>query len=112
MDCIYSVDLNPYGGCNGRNVVCSLSTKNILALGINEHICVLPLEKPNELIPINEINNQCTYLCWNDDGTHLLSIHKDLFCYVYSLKVRKLNLFALEKLFLFIFFLFKEWYLE
>jgi hypothetical protein len=87
MDCIYSVDLSSYGGINNRNVLCTLSNKNVLALGVNEYIYVLPLEKPNELIPINEINNQCTHLCWNDDGTRLFSIHKDLYCYVYSLKV-------------------------
>lgn len=100
MDCIYSVDFSPYNldieFARKSVLICSLSIKNILAIAINGCISVLPLEKPNELIPIHEINNICTHLCWSDDGLQLLSIHRDGFCYVFSLKASfkfKINFF-------------------
>jgi hypothetical protein len=85
MDYVYSVNLSSYIASTtddnslGRILTrCSLSNRNILAFSNDCSLFILPLEKPNELIPLQgQANSQCTNLCWSEDGQYLLSVYQN-----------------------------------
>ncbi len=94
MDYIYSIDLNSYLSDQqikeNEPCTCALSNKNILALANDCCVYILPLEKPNELIPVNLNNSPCVHLNWSDDGLFLLSIFQNGVCNLYNIKVKNL----------------------
>ena len=91
MDYIYSVDLNTYFANDGikepEQCCCSLSNRNLLALANDCCVYILPLEKPNELIPVNLNNSPCVDLSWSEDGQFLMNICKNGVCNLYNIKV-------------------------
>jgi hypothetical protein len=92
MDYIYLVDLSAYirdEEIKSNDVCsCSLSSRNVLAFSCDCNVYMLPLEKPNELIPINlSGNSPCTNLCWSNDCLFLLNVHKNGICNLYNIKV-------------------------
>ncbi|CAF0729025.1 unnamed protein product [Brachionus calyciflorus] len=95
MDYLYLVDLNPYltddeikpsSFCN-----CSVSSKNIAVISNDCYAYILPLEKPNELIPVNSSNSPCIQTCWSDDGKYLLCFHKSGEINLYHVKTTLLD---------------------
>ena len=66
---------------------CSLSNKNIFALSNDCYVYLLPLEKPNELVPVTLSNSSCIYISWSDDGQYLLNVFKNGSCQIYNVKV-------------------------
>lgn len=96
MDYIYSVDLDSYVG-NSNTIktsdLCSssLSNRNILAFSSDCCVYILPLEKPNELIPVNLNSSPSEYLAWSDDGVHLMNVCKNGTCNLYCVKANLLN---------------------
>ncbi len=92
MDFIYSIDLSSYISDDELKPTdscsCALSSRNILAIANDCCVYVLPLEKPNELIPVNLSNSPCVYLSWSEDGLYLLSICKNGICRLHNLKVK------------------------
>ena len=91
MDCVYTIDINPNAKDDeliiSSDCICSLSSKNILAMAIKKSIYVIPLEKPNEIIEVFEANSDCDHLTWCDDALSLLSVHKNGFNYVHNFNV-------------------------
>jgi hypothetical protein len=103
MDYIYSIDLSSYinnhtdENGSGEDELerveqlgnkCALSNRNLLAFSSDCYIYMLPLEKPNELIPVNLSNSVCTHLVWSDDGQYLLNAFKNKTINLYHIKVR------------------------
>ncbi len=101
MDYIYSIDLSSYinnhldenasielEDIQRLGYKCALSNRNLLALSSDCYIYMLPLEKPNELIPVNLSNSVCTNLVWSDDGQYLLSAFKNQTINLYQIKVK------------------------
>jgi hypothetical protein len=86
MDILYTVNLGP-NSIKSNRLPCSLSNKNIFAYSIDFSIYVLPLEKPNEVIEVVELKNECVHLQWSDDALCLLSVLKDGTCMVHSINV-------------------------
>ncbi len=91
MEYLYLVDLNSYisdeeikinESCN-----CVLSNKNILAISNDCCVYILPIEKPNELIPVHLSNSPCVRLVWSDDGQYLLNVYKNGQCNLFNVKV-------------------------
>jgi hypothetical protein len=104
MDYIYSIDLSAYinnknSNGSGRETgdgkrfgnVCALSNRNILAFSNECYTYMLPLEKPNELVPVNLSNSLCTQLIWSDDGQYLLGSFKNQTVHLYQIKTSLLN---------------------
>ena len=95
MDYIYSIGLNTYLSCNeitSRDLCSSaLSARNVLAFANDCCVYILPLEKPNELLPVNLNNSPCIYLAWSHDATHLLNICKNGVCNLYTVRANLLN---------------------
>lgn len=95
MDYIYTVDLNSYLSSRelktSEPCLCTLSNRNLLAFASDCSLYILPLEKPNELIPVNLNNYPCIYLTWSEDGALLLNICKDGDCKLYRIKTSLLN---------------------
>jgi len=91
MDYIYSVDLSSYINNDEpkslESYACALSSKNIFAFSNECYVYLLPLEKPNELVPITLSNSSCIFLTWSDDSQHLLNVFKNGICQIYSVKV-------------------------
>ncbi len=91
MEFIYSIDLNSYISDEELkvtdNCMSCLSNQNILAVSNDCFVYILPLEKPNELIPVTLNNNPCVYLCWSDDSQYLLTAFKNGVCNLFSIKV-------------------------
>ncbi len=94
MDDVYLVDLNSYlsdeelkanDTCN-----CSLSNKNILAFSNDCCVYMMPIEKPNELIPVTLSASQSIFLVWSDDGQFLLNVYKNGVCNLFSVKVKNI----------------------
>ena len=89
MDFVYFIDLSSYIGSSEKangSCICSLSTRNILAFASQNHLYMLPLEKPNELIQLSN-NNKTEKMCWSDDGQFLLNVYQDGSCNLFSIKV-------------------------
>jgi hypothetical protein len=95
MDYIYTVDLNSYLSNSELKTsdpcLCTLSNRNLFAFASDCSLYILPLEKPNELIPVNLNNFPCVYLTWSEDGAFLLNICKDGDCKLYRIKTSLLN---------------------
>ncbi len=95
MDYVYSVDLNTYLGCQEitSHDLCSvaLSNRNILAFSNDCCVYILPLEKPNELLPVNLNNSPCIYLAWSYCATQLLNICQNGVCNLYTVRANLLN---------------------
>ena len=91
MDYIYLVDLNSYLSDDEIKPTdlcrCSLSNRNVLALANDCCVYLLPLEKPNELIPVTFSNSPCLDLAWSNDGLFLLMLQKSGVCNLYNVKV-------------------------
>ena len=91
MSYIYQVELNSY--LSDEEIKpsdlcrCSLSNRNILALSNSCCVYLLPLEKPNELIPVTLSNSPCLDLAWSYDGLFLLNVAKSGVCNLYNIKV-------------------------
>lgn len=91
MDYIYLVNLNSY--LNDDEIKptdlchCRVSNRNILAIANDCCVYILPLEKPNELIPVTLSNSPCMDLAWSNDGLFLLNVSKSGVCNLYSVKV-------------------------
>jgi len=64
-----------------------LSNRNVLALANDCCVYLLPLEKPNELIPVTFSNSPCLDLAWSNDGLFLLMLQKSGVCNLYKVKV-------------------------
>ena len=92
MDFIYLVDLNSYINDDEIKLndpcVCCLSNRNVLALSNDCCVYILPLEKPNELIPVTLSNSPCVNMCWSDDGLTLLNVYKNGTCNLFNIKVK------------------------
>ena len=92
MDYIFSIDLSSYlNSTNDKELTlrkCALSRRNIFAFSNDCYIYMLPLEKPNELIPVIASNSVCTHLAWSDDGQYLLNAYKNKSVNLYAIKVK------------------------
>lgn len=91
MDFLYLVDLSSYIN-NERTqffegYACALSSKNIFAFSNECYVYLLPLEKPNELVPVTLSNSSCILLAWSEDSQHLLNVFRNGICQIYSIKV-------------------------
>ena len=98
MDYIYSVDLSYYiqpspeenkeeaqtrdeyknvASKTRMRTKCALSNSNLLAFSHDCNVYILPLEKPNELVPLvassSSTTGQVTHLCWSHDAQYLLN---------------------------------------
>ena len=93
MDFVYIVDLNAYinneESKSNDSYTCALSSKNIFAFSSECYVYLLPLEKPNELVPVTLSNSSCIFISWSDDGQYLLTVFKNGMCHIYSVKVIK-----------------------
>lgn len=92
MDFVYSLDLSSYvtkqsDECGEAELKCALSSRNMVAFSSGSYIYLLPLEKPNELIPISLSSSKCTHLVWSDDSDYLLSVYDKQKINVYNIKV-------------------------
>ena len=100
MDYLYSVELGSYLSDDeiklsdtslASSCQCSLSNKNILAIANDCCVYLLPLEKPNELIPVTLATSPSTHLVWSDDGQHLLNVHANGVCNLFAIRANCLN---------------------
>jgi WD40 repeat protein len=101
MDYVYSIDLSSY--INNNNTInddtdlenaggrfgnkCAFSNRNVFAFSNDCYLYLLPLEKPNELIPITLSSRLCTHLVWSEDGQYLLSAFTNQAINIYQIKV-------------------------
>jgi hypothetical protein len=91
MDYLCLIDLYSYISrseeisSKDNSLFCTLSNKNILALSNDNSVYILPIEKPNELIPVTISNS--IFLVWSDDGQFLLNVNKNGVCNLFSIKV-------------------------
>ena len=96
MDYVYLVDLNSY--LNNEELkptdtfACALSSKNIFAFSSECYVYLVPLEKPNELVPVTLSNSSCIFISWSDDSQYLLNVFKNGMCHIYSVKVFYLDI--------------------
>lgn len=91
MSYIYEIELNSYLSDEEIKPAdlcrCSLSSRNILALSNDCSVYLLPLEKPNELVPVCLSSSPCLDLTWSHDGLFLLIVTKTGGCNLYNIKV-------------------------
>ena len=64
---------------------CKISSRNIVAFSNDSHVYILPLEKPNEVIPVlsSSSHSLCNFLSWTDDGNYLMVVYNNGIVNVY-----------------------------
>ena len=88
MDFLYLVDLSSYiNNEESDSYACALSSKNIFAFSSECYVYLLPLEKPNELVPVTLANSSCIFISWSDDSQYLLNVFRNGMCQIYNVKV-------------------------